>query len=213
MSRQRGRWHRAWRRAKRTVRAIRRHKVATVLALALLAGAVRTHPVAVALAAFAVAALGAGAGLGKARWRMRGGEPTDLYTHYFADGEILYVGISNRYDLRCGQHADDKWWWFYVDPARSTTQTWPNRQAALRAEEKAIRAACPIGNYQHNWQWQRQQPRRLELAARARRHASYGQPPPVVTTPTITPRPVTAPVPPAAGRGALTRRYAEWRPR
>lgn len=100
------------------------------------------------------------------------GNPTVLYRHYLLnrpdihwllDGSPIYYGISNRYDLRCAQHADDSWWWPLIDPARSTCQTWPNRLAAERAEAAAIAADCPPGNTQHNGQWRAQYSRRLAL--------------------------------------------------
>ena len=184
-----------------------RHKLATLTATAALTWAVTAHPAAATLTATVLAGTAAAWKTGSRRWLMRRGEPTDLYTHYFASGEHLYIGISNRYDLRCGQHADDKWWWLYVDPSQSTTQTWPNRAAALRAEEAQIRRHSPIGNRQHNRRYEQQQPRRAALAARAAAHASYGQPPPVITmsTPGRTAAPRVRPGAPA--------RPAEWRPR
>ena len=79
------------------------------------------------------------------------------------DGSPLYYGISNRYDLRCAQHAEGSWWWPLIDPARSTCQTWPNRLAAERAEAAAIAADSPPGNTQHNGRWRAQYGRRVAL--------------------------------------------------
>jgi hypothetical protein len=97
--------------------------------------------------------------------------PTVLYRHYMADGTPLYYGISNHYEARCGQHAESSWWWPLVDPARSTTQTWPGRRQAELAEAAAIRAHCPVGNCEYNHQFARQDPARRQLKALALRVA------------------------------------------
>lgn len=140
------------------------------------------HPAALIVCGTLAAALALAVWRARCAWLMREGQKTDLYFHYFGTGEPLYYGITNSYEARCGQHADESWWYLFVDPARSHKQTWPNREAALRAEAAAIRRDTPIGNYQHNWRYLQQHPRRLELQAEAAAHRSYAQPAPVITT-------------------------------
>ena len=111
----------------------------------------QTHPV--WTVAGAVLVIGAGAAM---LWRRRAqlrapGERTWLYRHYDRAGSPVYYGITNDYPDRCAEHAAGSWWWYLVDPARSTVQEFPNRPAALLAETRAIRSDCPPGNVQHNW--------------------------------------------------------------
>jgi hypothetical protein len=132
----------------------------------------QTHPAAVVVTlavAGPVAVLGWRARLA---WRMRAGQATDLYRHYFADWvpasqPQVYYGITGRYGLRCAQHAESSWWYTLIDPAKSTCQTWPNRAAAEAAEAAAIRADCPIGNERGNLRYLEQQAERRQLQALA----------------------------------------------
>jgi hypothetical protein len=157
-------------RRRRMTRAERRVWSAGVV-VAGLAWAWQTHPV-LLVAGLTLAATAAGLGLWARRaWLQRAGRPTVLYRHYTAGGRPLYYGISSHYGLRCAQHAEGSWWWPLVDPARSTCQTWPNRQAAERAERTAIHADCPIGNQEHNPRYWTQEPERRELRAAAARAA------------------------------------------
>jgi hypothetical protein len=160
---------------------------ATVLALR---WAWNEHPAAVTLYATLTAAVALGVWRARCAWAMREGQKTDLYYHHFATGQILYVGITSSYADRCEQHADDSWWWFYVDPSLSRKQTWPNRQAAARAETAAIRSLCPVGNTRDNPAWASQQPERGQLMAHAAASRGYACPPPVLNTPSP-PRPFT----------------------
>lgn len=101
--------------------------------------------------------------------------PTVLYRHYMYDPHWrdgrrpVYYGISNRYDLRCEQHAAGSWWWPLVVPVWSTCQTWPDRAQAEAAERQAIAADCPIGNQEHNPRYWAQEPERRALRAQAAR--------------------------------------------
>lgn len=165
----------------------RRHRqVKTKAALAAACGGVlwwawQAHPAGLIVCGTLAAAATLGAWRARCAWLMRDGQKTDLYFHYFGDGTPLYFGISNDYAARCTQHADESWWFYYVDPSRSVKQTWPNREAALRAEAAAIRQWSPIGNYQHNPDYVAQHPRRLQLQAEAAAHRGYAQPAPVIT--------------------------------
>ena len=73
---------------------------------------------------------------------------TALYRHFDAEGRLLYVGITNNYARRSGEHAEDKPWW--RDVARSEVERYPTRKAALEAEKRAIIAEHPLDNDQHN---------------------------------------------------------------
>ena len=156
-------------RRRRLTRLERRAYLAAAV-VAALAWGWQTHPWwTAAVLAWAAAAGGLVLWLHWGRLR-RPGERTWLYRHYFTIGEQLYYGISNDYNVRCGQHAETSWWWCYVDPSRSTVQgPFPNRLAASRAETAAICADCPIGNERHNPRYAEQQPRRLALQAEAAR--------------------------------------------
>lgn len=140
------------------------------------------HPAALVIYATLAAAAALGLWRVRAAWAMREGQRTDLYFHYFGDGRPLYYGITSSYTDRCAQHADDSWWWFYVEPALSRKQTWPNRQAAARAETAAIRRDCPIGNTRDNPAWATQNGERLRLQAHAAASRGYACPPPVLNT-------------------------------
>jgi predicted GIY-YIG superfamily endonuclease len=73
---------------------------------------------------------------------------TALYRHFDAEGRLLYVGITNNYARRSGEHADDKPWW--RDVARSEVERYPTRKAAMDAEKAAIESEHPLDNDQHN---------------------------------------------------------------
>jgi predicted GIY-YIG superfamily endonuclease len=82
----------------------------------------------------------------------RGSGPRDgittVYRMFDYQNKLLYVGISNRVDMRIEQHRATKEWFWRVD--RITTMTYPNRQAALDAEKFAIKTEKPIYNIVHN---------------------------------------------------------------
>lgn len=167
-----------------TRRRVRRWALLAAVTALALRWAWTTDPALTALAVCLTATAALGCWRARCAWLMRSGQRTDLYKHYMADGTPLYYGISNHYAARCNQHADGSWWWFYVDPARSTRQTWPNRAAALHAERAAITRDCPIGNTEHNRLWRQQQPVRVLMQDQAATHRVYAQPPPVITSPT-----------------------------
>lgn len=80
----------------------------------------------------------------------RNRKPTGLYRHYghASDGTpvLLYVGISNRPDIREDQHEADKPWWPWVDLELSELETYPKRSLAETAELEAIAAERPVFN-------------------------------------------------------------------
>jgi hypothetical protein len=138
-----------------------------VLAVLAVAGAVnwawRSHPVALTICLALAALAPVAVWWGRRAWLRREGQRTVLYRHYMQAGRPIYYGITSRYDLRCGQHAEGSWWWPLVDPALSTCQEFPNRRAAELAEARAIAADCPPGNTQYNRQWKQQLELRLWL--------------------------------------------------
>lgn len=73
---------------------------------------------------------------------------TTLYRFYDASDRLLYIGIAGNPGRRFNEHGKDKQWWDQV--ARSTMEHHPSRQAALHAEEQAIKDERPIHNVVHN---------------------------------------------------------------
>lgn len=72
--------------------------------------------------------------------------PTELYRHYNAKGRLLYVGISLATAARTAQHKASASWWDEV--AKITIQRFPDRDAALKAEQAAIKGEHPLYNRQ-----------------------------------------------------------------
>ena len=67
-----------------------------------------------------------------------------LYRHFDAAGVLLYVGITRNMRLRNNCHNHTSPWWSEV--SSTTVEKLPTRDAALRAEEIAIRTERPIHN-------------------------------------------------------------------
>ncbi len=63
---------------------------------------------------------------------------------------VVYVGISNRPDLRRGQHHASSWWHPLTAPELYTQEWHRTRVMAALVEKWTIRARCPVGNTQHN---------------------------------------------------------------
>ena len=74
------------------------------------------------------------------------GEPTAVYRFYGADGNLLYVGITNNLNTRWTKHAAEKTWWLLV--AKRTVVMYGSRAEASAAEDKAILAENPVHNIQ-----------------------------------------------------------------
>ncbi len=70
--------------------------------------------------------------------------PQVLYRFFDAQDRLLYVGISNNFFGRVGQHKTDKDWFHEI--AYSTFEHFPNRGAVERAETKAILSENPLYN-------------------------------------------------------------------
>ncbi len=69
---------------------------------------------------------------------------TSLYRHFDRNGRLLYVGISKNAVARLGGHKRNASW--YPDIRNVTIANYPSRDAALRAEARAIRTENPIHN-------------------------------------------------------------------
>ena len=67
-----------------------------------------------------------------------------LYRWFNAEGQLLYVGISNDPIRRTDQHMADKDW--MRDAIGSTLEWFPSRRSAFKAEKEAIRAEKPLHN-------------------------------------------------------------------
>lgn len=75
-------------------------------------------------------------------------ERTALYRAFGADGELLYVGISNSVLRRITEHGTTKDWWMNV--TRTESEWFPTRVEAEEAERVAIQREHPLHNVQHN---------------------------------------------------------------
>lgn len=80
----------------------------------------------------------------------QGDARTALYRLYDANGQLLYVGITDDPDDRWSRHAASKSWWPLVDRKDLTWLhgTWAE---ALQVEAEAIRAERPVFNGRHNY--------------------------------------------------------------
>jgi len=78
---------------------------------------------------------------------------TQLYRHFDANGNLLYVGISISAMVRLSQHKDFSPW--YADVARVEIENFPTRQDAMRAEREAVRTESPTHNIHHQHAEQR----------------------------------------------------------
>src|SRR4051812_38844246 len=70
--------------------------------------------------------------------------PTELYRHYNADGQLLYVGISSNSVVRWFGHKTQAQW--ASQTVRIEIKRFPSRDAAMVAEQKAIADECPVHN-------------------------------------------------------------------
>ena len=71
---------------------------------------------------------------------------TDLYRHFDADGNLLYIGVSTSALTRFKQHKHRSSW---VDKVRTITiEKYSDRQSAFAAEKDAIEKERPPYNYE-----------------------------------------------------------------
>jgi GIY-YIG catalytic domain-containing protein len=71
-------------------------------------------------------------------------EPNQIYRHFNAEGELLYVGISLSAIVRLAGHRNKSEWFDKI--ARVEIENLPNRSAALKAELLAIKTEKPKHN-------------------------------------------------------------------
>jgi hypothetical protein len=72
---------------------------------------------------------------------------TNLYRHFDADGNLLYVGISLSALTRLYAHGKAAW---YNDIKNVTIENYPTKRMALDAEKNAIKTEKPMHNIMHN---------------------------------------------------------------
>lgn len=70
--------------------------------------------------------------------------PHSLYRFFDSAGNLLYVGITWNVTARVKQHRTTQPWWSLV--RNMTVEAYPNEQAALKAEMRAIRTEHPLHN-------------------------------------------------------------------
>lgn len=70
--------------------------------------------------------------------------PCAVYRHFDADGQLLYVGISQDPRSRLYQHKSRSRWFDQI--ANVAVKWMPNREDAAEAEAKAIREERPLFN-------------------------------------------------------------------
>jgi hypothetical protein len=105
-------------------------------------------------------------------YKHRFGAQAGQHLHY----RIVYVGISNRPDLRHGQHVRGSWWEPLTDPALYTERWHRTRLGAALVERWTIRARCPLGNVQHNRRYRQQSGEREFLRVAAGAHRTRQEP-------------------------------------
>jgi len=76
-------------------------------------------------------------------------ERTALYRIRNAENDLLYVGISERPEYRWFSHRRQHSWWSEV--AQYSLEWHESREAALEAEEEAIRTERPRHNNTYNY--------------------------------------------------------------
>jgi predicted GIY-YIG superfamily endonuclease len=69
---------------------------------------------------------------------------TQLYRHYDADKNLMYVGISLNAFARLSQHRDHSKWFEKI--AHVEIEHFPTREEALAAEKNAIKSENPMFN-------------------------------------------------------------------
>jgi len=69
---------------------------------------------------------------------------TELYRHFDAQGNILYIGISLSAVGRLSQHKDHSHW--FKEISKVTIQRFPTREEALKAEQTAVFSENPKCN-------------------------------------------------------------------
>ena len=90
------------------------------------------------------------------------GIPTAVYRLYDAARRLLYVGIAKDVGKRLTGHARQEPWWGEV--VYASAQLWPDRKAAAKAEDAAIKTENPVYNERGATPARRAQARACRLA-------------------------------------------------
>ncbi len=69
---------------------------------------------------------------------------TTVYRAYDAEGRLLYVGISDTFYARMGQHQASSPWWKHA--VRLETEQFATRSKAMVEEARLIRTLAPAYN-------------------------------------------------------------------
>ncbi len=80
-------------------------------------------------------------------------DPTALYRHFDAYGQLLYIGVSLNPVQRMMQHSCGSDWFY--DISRMTIEWIDSRYDALKAEHAAIIEEKPLHNKVHSTTWER----------------------------------------------------------
>jgi predicted GIY-YIG superfamily endonuclease len=75
-------------------------------------------------------------------------KPQVLYRMFDADGNLLYVGLTNNPRSRFSDHCKTKSWFDQVSNIK--VQTFQSRRDLLDAERTAIETEVPLHNVTHN---------------------------------------------------------------
>lgn len=74
-----------------------------------------------------------------------------VYRAFDADGDLLYVGMTQRPRTRMQQHRRKADWW--GDASRIRFSQYPTRNDALQAERSAIHSEKPVYNIRRPESW------------------------------------------------------------
>jgi hypothetical protein len=69
---------------------------------------------------------------------------TALYRLFDQSGQLLYVGVSHKPDVRWGEHSVEKDWWPLVDQRK--VEWYDTRLAAEGTESQVVAEECPVFN-------------------------------------------------------------------
>jgi predicted GIY-YIG superfamily endonuclease len=72
---------------------------------------------------------------------------TYVYRLFDNEGRLIYVGCTHDPEARIAMHRNKAWWAPQID--RIKIKVFPNRQAAIEAEAKAIQEENPRWNINH----------------------------------------------------------------
>ena len=86
---------------------------------------------------------------------------TQLYRHFDADRNLLYVGVTSNIDVRNASHKVNSHWFSAIDIIES--EEFPDRSSAVAAELSAIKEESPKWNVIGNPNAIAGQPRNMDM--------------------------------------------------